>query len=135
MTAQELAATMLRQQAEQIETERMKLVACGVVAMADTPDSARIAREMHVDYRSASLDDVIRRVDECMALRSEVQALKADAERLDLLESTFFAKRWNGVIDSGSRTTWYIVPGYQHSTNQMVGHTFRAAIDAMKGKS
>lgn len=68
-------------------------------------------------------------------LSQENEALKADAERLDLLESTFFAKRWNGVIDSGSRTTWYIVPGYQHSTNQMVGHTFRAAIDAMKGKS
>jgi len=127
---QEMSA-MLRQQAEQIETERMKLVACGVVAMADTPDSARIAREMHTDYRSASLDDVIRRVDECMALRSEVQALKADAERLDLLESTFFAKRWNGVLDSGSRTTWCIVPGYQHSTHSMVGHTFRAAIDAL----
>ncbi len=65
----------------------------------------------------------------------QIEALKADAERLDLLESTFFAKRWNGVIDSGSQTTWHIVPGYQHSMHRMVGHTFRAAIDAMKGKS
>lgn len=65
----------------------------------------------------------------------ERDALKADAERLDLLESTFFAKRWNGVIDSGSQTTWRIVPGYQHSTHLMIGRTFRAAIDAMKGKS
>ncbi len=62
----------------------------------------------------------------------QIEALKADAERLDLLESTFFAKRWNGVLDSGSRTTWCIVPGYQHSTHSMVGHTFRAAIDAMR---
>jgi len=66
---------------------------------------------------------------------TQIEALKADAKRLDLLESTFFAKRWNGVIDSGSRTTWCIVPGHQHSTHLMVGHTFRAAIDAMKGKS
>lgn len=72
-------------------------------------------------------------MDNFNALKTDYDALKADAERLDLLESTFFAKRWNGVLDSGSRTTWCIVPGYQHSTHSMVGHTFRAAIDAMKG--
>lgn len=71
-------------------------------------------------------------MDNFNALKTDYDALKADAERLDLLESTFFAKRWNGVLDSGSRTTWCIVPGY-HSTHSMVGHTFRAAIDAMKG--
>jgi hypothetical protein len=62
--------------ATELERERMRLVACGVVAMADTPDSAAKARDMHPDYRSASCDDVARRVDECMALRK-------DAERLD----------------------------------------------------
>ena len=126
MTAQELAATMLRQQAEQIETERMKLVACGVVAMADTPDSARIAREMHVDYRSASLDDVIRRVDECMALRSEVQALKADAERYQW----YVAQLESGNLDK-LEEAFRNMERVEIVTKQM----FDAAIDAMKGKS
>jgi hypothetical protein len=40
-------------------------------ALADTPESAAKAREMHEDYRSASCDDVARRVDECMALRKD----------------------------------------------------------------
>ena len=53
------------------ERERMRLAACGVVAMSDTPESAKQARDMHPDYRSASCDDVARRVDECMRLRAE----------------------------------------------------------------
>ena len=61
----------------ELERERMRLAACGVVALADTPDSAATARDMHPDYRSASCDDVARRVDECIALRSEVAALRA----------------------------------------------------------
>lgn len=57
-----------------LERERMRLAACGVVALADTPESARQAREMHEDYRSASCDDVARRVDECMRLREKNEA-------------------------------------------------------------
>lgn len=59
-----------------LEHERMRLFACGVVAMADTPDSAREARAMHPDYESASCDDVKRRVDECIALRARVAELE-----------------------------------------------------------
>lgn len=59
-----------------LERERMRLFACGVVAMADTPDSAREARAMHPDYESASCDDVKRRVDECIALRARVAELE-----------------------------------------------------------
>ena len=62
---------------KELETERMRLAACGVVAMADTPESAERARAMHPDYRSASCDDVARRVDECIKLRAELIALKA----------------------------------------------------------
>lgn len=62
----------------ELERERIRLAACGVVAMADTPDSAIEARKMHPDYESASCDDVKRRVDECMALRAERDALAAD---------------------------------------------------------
>lgn len=60
----------------ELERERMRLAACGVVALADTPASAARAREMHDAYRSASCDDVARRVDECMALRAERDALQ-----------------------------------------------------------
>ena len=65
----------------ELERERIRLAACGVVAMADTPDSAAKARQMLPEYESASCDDVKRRVDECMALRAERDALAADAAR------------------------------------------------------
>jgi hypothetical protein len=55
----------------------MRLVACGIVALADTPKSAARERNMHPDYRSISLDDVIRRVDECMQLRRQRDDLRA----------------------------------------------------------
>lgn len=64
------------------ERLRMQIVACGVVAMADTPAGSIEARNMHPDYKSASCDDVARRVDECITLRAEVERLKdlADSE-------------------------------------------------------
>ena len=68
MTAENLEA--------ELERERIRLAACGVVAMSDTPDSAIEARQMLSEYESASCDDVKRRVDECMALRAERDALK-----------------------------------------------------------
>jgi len=64
----------------ELEIERGRLAACGVVAMCDTPESAKKARDMREEYRSASCDDVARRVDECMALRTERDDLRA---RLD----------------------------------------------------
>lgn len=61
---------------EQLENElerlRMQLAACGVVALANTRDSAESARKMHPDYRSASLDDVCRAVDSEMDLREQL---------------------------------------------------------------
>ena len=62
---------------DELEQERMRLAACGVVAMANTPESARAARDMHSDYRSASCDDVARIVDENMKLRSRVERAEA----------------------------------------------------------
>lgn len=56
----------------ELERERLRLAACGVVAMADTPEAAAKARDMHPDCRSASLDDVTRQVDALMALRSKL---------------------------------------------------------------
>lgn len=66
----------LKKAEAELERERMRLTACGVVALADTPESAAKAREMRDEYRSASCDDVARRVDECMTLRAERDALE-----------------------------------------------------------
>ena len=73
----------LKKAEAELERERMRLAACGVVAMADTPESAAEAREMRDEYRSASCDDVARRVDECMTLRAERDALAALVSDLD----------------------------------------------------
>jgi hypothetical protein len=54
----------------ELERERLRLAACGVVALADTPESAAKARDMHPDFRSASLDDVIRQSDALMTARA-----------------------------------------------------------------
>lgn len=54
---------------------------------------------------------------------------EADAQRLDWLERKLFDKRWNGVLDSGSRTDWTIQRGYRHVVQQMEGRTFREAVD------
>ena len=59
-----------------LEREQMRLVACDVIAMCDTPESAAEARKMHPDYESAALDSVKRRVDECIALRQMVRELR-----------------------------------------------------------
>lgn len=73
----------LKKAESELERERMRLAACGVVALADTPESAAQAREMRDEYRSASCDDVARRVDECMTLRAERDALGALVSDLD----------------------------------------------------
>lgn len=66
----------------ELERERMRLAACGVVAMSDTQGSAAKARDMREEYRSASCDDVARRVDECISLRAERDALAAELKAL-----------------------------------------------------
>lgn len=54
---------------EELERERMRLAACGVVADANTPESAKKWRNMRDEYRSASCDGVARAVDREMRLR------------------------------------------------------------------
>ena len=72
------AITKLR---AELETERMRLVACSVIALANTPESAARARDMHPDYQSPYCDDVARAVDREIALREELAECKRDAER------------------------------------------------------
>lgn len=59
----------LRAENEQL---RMQLAACGVVALANTPESAAQQRAMHPDYMSESCRDVMRAVDREMALRARL---------------------------------------------------------------
>jgi hypothetical protein len=63
------------------------------------------------------------------ALMARVAELEKDAARLDWIQCNLFVGRWNGVIDSGSKTNWSIWSGHRHNTANMVGDTFRAAID------
>jgi hypothetical protein len=60
----------------ELETERMRLAACGVVALSNTPDSAKQARDMLPEYWSASCGDVARMVDENISLRTKVEAME-----------------------------------------------------------
>ena len=55
----------------QIERLQMQLAACGVVALANTPESAGEARQMHPDYMSASCSDVADAVDREIAMRQQ----------------------------------------------------------------
>lgn len=73
-------AARIQQLEKELETERMRLAACGVVALANTVDSAATSREMHPDYMSASCQDVINAVDREMALREEVGRLNKEAD-------------------------------------------------------
>ncbi len=61
---------------KELETERMRLAACGCIALANTDESAREARQMHPDYWSASCDDVARSVDKQMAYRKALLTLR-----------------------------------------------------------
>jgi hypothetical protein len=60
-----------------LEREQMRLAACGVVAMANTPDTAAKARDILPEYRSASCDDVARVVDENMKLHAAIERVRA----------------------------------------------------------
>lgn len=83
----------LKKAEAELERERTRLAACGVVAMADTKESAYQVRKMVEEYRSASFDDVARRVDECMALRAERDALVAKLAELEGQEPVAFGNR------------------------------------------
>ena len=110
--------------------------------IAPFPDRAHHAnwcqQVTHPDMRwiqEASPKVIRSLLDERDRLAAEVEALRADAGRLNWLDGAIFVHRWNGVIDSGSRVNWSVAGDYRHTCNNMVGNDFRAAIDAaMKGK-
>ena len=69
-----------------LEREQIRLAACDVVAMSDTPESAAKARKMHPDYESAALESVKRRVDECIALRQMVRELRDALQMVNCID-------------------------------------------------
>jgi len=65
----------------ELEREQMRLAACGVVAMANTPDTAAKARDILPDYQSASFHGVTHIVDENMKLRADIERVRALHQR------------------------------------------------------
>ena len=61
----------------ELETERLRLAACGVVAMANTPESAARVRDILPVHFSASLHSVMGVVDREMELRAEIERLRS----------------------------------------------------------
>jgi hypothetical protein len=59
----------------ELELERVRLAACGVVAQSNTPESAKRYRAMKEEYRSASCDDVAKAVDREMRYRSALHSI------------------------------------------------------------
>lgn len=100
-TPEQLRARVAELEA-QIETERMRLAACGVVALANTRKSAAKAREMLPEYRSASLEDVIRAVDSEMLLRDQLSDL-ARLRDVDAAQHQADEIEWNMQLAEAKR--------------------------------
>jgi hypothetical protein len=59
---------------EELKKERLRLAACGVIALANTPEAAAKARNIKRNFKSASSDDVAAAVDREMKERSRAKA-------------------------------------------------------------
>ncbi|UIS24673.1 hypothetical protein S21ZY_111 [Pseudomonas phage ZY21] len=81
----DLDKAMLKAVAD-LETERMRLVACGVAAMANTRESAAQQRvKKNSPYFCASVGDVHNAVDREMALREKVETYEQALRELSCL--------------------------------------------------
>ena len=82
---------------EECERLRMQLAACGVVALANTPESASEARQMHPDYMSASCSDVADAVDREIALRQQLAERDAQIASMRAEVTPFIETHWRPV--------------------------------------
>jgi len=69
-------ATRFKAKCEEVETERLRLAACGVAAMQNTESTIKDRLIPDNPHYSASYGDVCRAVDREMALRSELEQTK-----------------------------------------------------------
>lgn len=80
-----MQSALIKELREELERERIRLAACGVIALSNTADSAKQAREMQEYYWSASAQDVANAVDKQMELRELcgelVRTIELAAER------------------------------------------------------
>lgn len=74
----ELAAAKA-QLAEALESERLKLAACGVAALQNTPESAKERLTRDNPYWTASYGDVCHAVDQQMELRAQLSTARQEA--------------------------------------------------------
>ena len=111
----------------ELETERMRLAACGVVALSNTPDSAKQARDMLPEYWSASCGDVARMVDENIRLRAKIEAMEQQKpvaylplSSAHMLESSAIANGvvWNCRDKAASDMPLYALPGAHPATSE-----------------
>lgn len=107
----------------QLETERMRLAACGVVALANTAESASKARDMQPEYWSAACGDVADAVDREMALRVQVESLQRQlAERGEPVAPDWYNCPTNADIWRESPSDCDIIDGL--ADDPVVGMTF-----------
>lgn len=144
---------------DELETERMRVVACGVIALSNTRESAESQRKMHQKYRCASVIDVERAVDREMDLHEEVERLRAALE-VTPAPVTLEAAEWaidvfkaeeEQMLADAARYRWLrerapfwawqpdsncypgITVGFSHSETKYCDYTLDEAIDAAMG--
>ena len=109
---------------QELETERMRLAACGVIALANTANSAIQARDMLPEYWSASAQDCASAVDREMDYRSRLAMAEKDRDELQKRAE----RMQKALSDIAEWTDRYTTPGHPVST------IARAAIAQEKGE-
>lgn len=66
----------------ELERERLKLTACGVVALANTKKSAKRSRKMSKKYKSYSLECVIDAVDREIVYRTALEKIRKEVDKV-----------------------------------------------------
>lgn len=110
---------------DELERERIRLAACGVVAISNTRETAKENREVSNEYKSSSFDQVCAAVDREMALRERIEELESHPPASDLRER---------LLESALRGV--NVSGLHRSEAELIGKAsvwmVDAAIDAMR---
>ena len=81
----------------ELEAERMRLAACSVAALSNTRESAKAAREIPDEYKSASWHDVCAAVDREMDLRESMDAIPRAQVQAAVDEMTKYADEIPGT--------------------------------------